>query len=119
MNAHDASELAYKNGYVAGYKAARYNNKSKEYKLLDGRSAVFLYNDDGIGTISVELMDELMGEINKLTAERDALLEKIDHRCEDCKHYGVGLKKEPCKGCFKISPHPYIDHANWEWRGVT
>ena len=66
-----SNKEAWQEGYAVGYAAAREQNESKEYKLLDGRTMIFLHNDEGIGIIPIELMDKLMGEISKLTAERD------------------------------------------------
>ena len=36
---------------------------SKEYKFTDGRTAVFEYDENGIGKITLECMDVLMGMI--------------------------------------------------------
>lgn len=36
---------------------------SKEYKFSDGRTAVFEYDENGIGKITLECMDVLMGMI--------------------------------------------------------
>lgn len=38
-----------------------FETNSKEYKMPDGRTAVFEYSDDGIGRITLENMDMLMG----------------------------------------------------------
>ena len=38
-----------------------FKTNSKEYKMPDGRTAVFEYSDDGIGCITLEDMDMLMG----------------------------------------------------------
>lgn len=38
-----------------------FETNSKEYKMPDGRTAVFEYSDDGIGSITLENMDMLMG----------------------------------------------------------
>ena len=96
-------DMAYQNGYSDGI-----NSKLKYTDFLRQR-CVALRNK----------CDELATKCHQLQQERDALPEKIERRCEDCKHYDVALEKEPCKGCFKISPHPNIDHVNWEWRGLS
>lgn len=38
---------------------------SKEYKFADGRTAVFDYDENGIGKITLECMDALMGMITQ------------------------------------------------------
>lgn len=38
---------------------------SKEYKFTDGRTAVFDYDENGIGKITLECMDALMGMITQ------------------------------------------------------
>lgn len=38
---------------------------SKEYKFTDGRTAVFEYDENGIGKITLECMDALMGMITQ------------------------------------------------------
>lgn len=38
---------------------------SKEYKFSDGRTAVFEYDENGIGKITLECMDALMGMITQ------------------------------------------------------
>lgn len=75
------------------------------------------------------LADEAITMIERLTAERDALIEQIKerHDCMDCKHNDfcefdgadgdiifdcMNCMKEgcPCAGC--------IDSSRWEWRGL-
>ena len=58
---------------------------SKTYKLPNGKKAVFEYDVCGIGKVTLECMDELMGMIAEAPS--------IDIvRCKECKH----RKKYPC-----------------------
>lgn len=57
----------------------------KEYELPKGRKAVFEFDENGVGKITLEAMDLLMGMVN------------IDLvRCEDCKHYDTESRAFPC-----------------------
>ena len=49
--------------------------KVKEYEMFDGRKAVFEYDENGVGKITLEAMDLLMGLI-----KADLV------RCGECKH---------------------------------
>ena len=49
----------------------------KEYELPDGRKAVFEFDENGVGKITLEAMDLLMGLI-----KADLV------RCGECKKYG-------------------------------
>ena len=48
--------------------------QKKEYNLPDGRVAVFEYDHDGIGKVTVESMDLIMGMMSEIV------------RCGECKH---------------------------------
>ena len=59
---------------------------AKEYELPNGRKAIFEFDENGVGKITLEAMDMLMELIN------------IDLvRCGECKHYGF---KETDRGGF-------------------
>ena len=70
MTKHDASELAYKNGYQAG-------------------------RADMMNTVNA-----LEGKIRHLEAERDAAVADIERRCYNCKHWNTELNNCPCSGCY-------------------
>lgn len=57
----------------------------KEYELPDGRKAVFEFDENGVGKITLEAMDLLMGLI-----KADLV------RCKDCKHYDTESRSFPC-----------------------
>lgn len=52
---------------------------SKEYKLQNGKTAVFEYDDNGIGRITLEAMDTLIG---MMRADSDPEREYLDLICE-------------------------------------
>lgn len=52
---------------------------SKEYKLPNGKTAVFEYDDNGIGRITLEAMDTLIG---MMRADSDPEREYLDLICE-------------------------------------
>lgn len=52
---------------------------SKEYKLPNGKTAVFEYDDNGIGRITLEAMDNLIG---MMRADSDPEKEYLDLICE-------------------------------------
>lgn len=52
---------------------------SKEYKLPNGKTAVFEYDDNGIGRITLEAMDTLIG---MMRADSDPEKEYLDLICE-------------------------------------
>ena len=53
--------------------------KVKEYEMPDGRKAVFEYDENGVGKITLECMDELMGMIAEAPT--------IDIvRCKECRY---------------------------------
>ncbi len=43
--------------------------KFKEYEMPDGKKAVFEYDESGVGKITLECMDMLMGLINNRKTE--------------------------------------------------
>ena len=90
MNAHDACEQAYQNGYYKG--KAEEKNAAKE-------------------------IAELETKCHQLQKERDALFEVAErcHHCADCKYYNVGWDEEPCSECRNNIGHT----LHWEWRGVN
>lgn len=57
--------------------------KVKEYEMPNGRKAVFEYDENGVGKITLECMDMLMGLINDRKTEPKPI-------CESC-------SKNPCK----------------------
>lgn len=58
----------------------------KEYKLYDGRTITFFFDDGKVGYITLQAMDALVGEIQKLAAERDAAIDAVPVvRCGKCK----------------------------------
>lgn len=99
----------------------------KKYIMPDGKPAEFSYDDNGIGSITLDCMDMLMGEIAKLTAERDALLADVkDYQgsiCCYCKHIvrDNEKKKVYCGrfGDFPTSDGMPLECGRWEWRGVN
>ena len=57
----------------------------KEYELPNGRKAVFEFDENGVGKITLEAMDMLMGLIN------------IDLvRCGECNHSGTDGENTFC-----------------------
>lgn len=52
---------------------------SKEYKLPNGKTAVFEYDDNGVGRITLETMDTLIG---MMRADSDPEKEYLDLICE-------------------------------------
>lgn len=52
---------------------------NKEYKLPNGKTAVFEYDDNGIGRITLEAMDTLIG---MMRADSDPEKEYLDLICE-------------------------------------
>lgn len=52
---------------------------SKEYKLPNGKTAVFEYDDNGVGRITLEAMDTLIGMIRD---DSDPEKEYLDLICE-------------------------------------
>lgn len=69
--------------------------KSKEYEMPDGKKAVFEYDDNGVGKITLECMDMLMGLINDRktepqtnTDQRTQCVESVETMsCQECKHW--------------------------------
>ena len=64
---------------------------SKEYKLPNGKKAVFEYDITGVGEITLECMDELMGMIAD-RPQGEWLIEKTmydnyNYRCSYCDWY--------------------------------
>lgn len=109
---------------------------TKEYKLYDGRTITFFFDDGKVGYITLHAMDALVGEIQKLAAERDAAITNAKEliataqyaikerdaaiadlrelNCDSCKHRFVLVSDEPCESC----KHGCGLNDNWEWRGV-
>ena len=50
---------------------------SKEYKLPNGKTAVFEYDDNGIGKITLEAMDYLLGTMTGDLISRCELLNRL------------------------------------------
>ena len=57
--------------------------KFKEYEMPDGRKAVFEYDENGVGKITLECIDMLMGLINDRKTENCS---EKPNNCETCKH---------------------------------
>ena len=55
--------------------------KFKEYEMPDGRKAVFEYDENGVGKITLECMDMLMGLINDRKTENCS---EKPNNCETC-----------------------------------
>ena len=76
--------------------------------------------DNADRDIAEELLDNaptvsdlalLLGEVNRLTAERDAAARDLRRDCTTCEHKGKSGLSEPCLNCQGAN------YANWEWRG--
>lgn len=91
MNAHDACEQAYINGYHKG-KAEAEENAVKTFDIMR------------------EIINSLSEQLEELTEERDALMKVISGYCDYCKHYKKGVGDVACANCLYDS--------KWEWRGV-
>ena len=53
--------------------------KFKEYEMPDGKKAVFEYDENGVGKITLECMDMLMGLINdRKTEPTSSKMEQVD-----------------------------------------
>lgn len=61
---------------------------SKEYKFADGRTAVFDYDENGIGKITLECMDALMGMITQQWIPCSERLPKEEERVLVCSDKG-------------------------------
>lgn len=66
-----------------------FETNSKEYKMPDGRTAVFEYSDDGIGRITLENMDMLMGMLADRPQGEWVPFEYGDERWHKCTACGV------------------------------
>lgn len=64
--------------------------KSKEYEMPDGRKAVFEYDENGVGKITLECMDELMSMIADrpqgkwIRTGRTNIYGGIEVQCSNC-----------------------------------
>lgn len=88
--------------------------KFKEYEILDGRKAVFEYDENGDGKINLECMDELMGMIaDRPQGKVDAveIYERAERRLE---------RSEISLGEFESIIDPlrrlYYDRPQGEWK---
>lgn len=66
--------------------------KFKEYEILDGRKAVFWYDENGVGKITLECMDMLMGLINDRKTEPQT--------CSTCNFEDCDRAEYPCVYCI-------------------
>ena len=70
----------------------------KEYEMPDGKKAVFEYDESGVGKITLECMDMLMGFINDRKTENSS---EIPNNCEHITEDGVTCAKYPaCDDCL-------------------
>ena len=73
--------------------------QSKEYKLPNGRKAVFEYDACGIGKVTLECMDELMSMIADRPQGEWIWDEQIlGLVCSECKELGVE-RSDFCPNC--------------------
>ena len=74
----------------------------KEYELPNGRKAVFEFDENGVGKITLEAMDLLMGMVN---------IEFV--RCGECIHHNDGLCHRP-KWSFAVEPTDFCPYGERE-----
>lgn len=55
---------------------------------------------------------ELLEKVERLQAERNALIETIRGTCLLCKYVDVGFHENPCATCVENKK------CKWQWRGV-
>ena len=109
MKEHDATEQAYNNGYSAGYAEAQ--------KLLEAKCRENLY--------TALHMVEMDAQINKLTAERNALLSDVsDYQgniCAFCKNFKCIAHRSFCEHFDNLPLEDGVPLmcGKWEWRGVN
>lgn len=53
----------------------------KKYDLPNGKTAVFCYDDTGVGRVTLEAMDALMEMIKELSSAQPEII-----RCKECKY---------------------------------
>ena len=83
---------------------------SKEYVMPDGRKAVFEYDHYGIGKVTIEAMDMLMG----LIADGRKRGEWIDDGLDAIGVMGVEYRWHKCSQCgFRISKSPSAYYPNF------
>ena len=67
---------------------------TKTYIFPDGKKAVFEYDHNGVGKITLECMDMLMSLLGT-TAEQTE-----PQKCETCKHYDAEVESIACERCL-------------------
>ena len=99
--------------------------KVKEYEMSDGRKAVFEYDENGVGKITLECMDELMEMVadrpqgwipcsERLPSEQGEYLVTVTYEGDtyvECLHYGKPtMANREVKGeCFYDSDDEWGD----------
>ena len=73
----------------------------KEYEMPDGRKAVFEYDENGVGKITLECMDMLMGE---LIAYQQCIQSRSFW---DSKHSDCPYREYPCDVCDEQTDCPW------------
>ena len=89
-------------------------------KVIGGDEAccVNMVLDQDVEYLLLDLATAQQAEINRIRAERDALLEEIPHACYTCIHEGEPYGGVACDGCTG-EPDAWNTHVdNWQWRGV-
>lgn len=91
--------------------------KFKEYEMPDGRKAVFEYDHNGVGKITLECMDELMSMI----ADRPQGEWIFDPEilCSDIGVYSAGYRCSVCgKDYFKVDRMNYCPNCGARMKGA-
>lgn len=89
--------------------------KFKEYEMPDGKKAVFEYDENGVGKITLECMDMLMGLINDRKTENCS---EIPNNCANCKHlkkHNGNLADWVCDRKGSIVTNPYDKECDEMW----
>lgn len=73
---------------------------SKEYVMPDGKKAVFEYDHDGIGKVTIEAMDMLMGLITDGRKRGEWVDDDFvgQYRCSECDYYAID-EYDYCPNC--------------------
>lgn len=95
------------------------------YRKLDFPECIIAMRDDTLPYIQHLEADnaELLTKVERLQAERDALISDFDEYdelpCALCKHYSQKESELPCKFCKNLATPTDEDKVSqWEWRGV-
>jgi hypothetical protein len=74
-----------------------------------------IFCGDRLRKDALAYIQQLESRLAHVERERDAAVEDLKGSswCEDCRHYKVDAKKEPCKTCLKNNMKTL-----WQWRGV-